>query len=85
MLLVINSEPTKTEHVSWFTRNNAGDKIDLHEVVREFHPDPQSPKHTMVQVITTAYRDSADRFSQKAAAWILLEASMKVIGNADAT
>lgn len=83
MLFVINEDPVSTKHISWFTKPHAdsdGMFIQLFEVVESSYRHPQAPGHAIIKVVEMKFRDKASRLSDKAATWILLEASLKAIG-----
>jgi len=79
MLLVLNEQPIKETHVSWFTTPNNYPLIDLHEVILQEYKHPEIPNHALVYVLKDIFIKTFQRTSQHGAQCVLLEAALKNI------
>jgi len=81
-LLVINGEPIKEEHISWYTARSfsgTSEIISLYEVVRADYEHPEAPGYTTISQIEIRLRNSCKIISEKAAPLLLLEAALKTV------
>jgi len=83
LLICITTEPVKVRHVCWYTQIDIfnSNKINLYEVVEEWHPHPQAPKEATIPIYQTYFIKSVFRSNPTGAALSLLEAANENILN----
>jgi hypothetical protein len=72
MLLVINEDFVKEEHICWQVDNSGDGNISLYEVVNRTYRHPEAPEDAFIKVIEVVLRSTVKKNDSKAAPMFLL-------------